>query len=32
MKEMNIIPFVMMFSGMAYHFEKDLVDKIKGFT
>ena len=29
MKQMNMIPFVMMFSGMAYHFEKDLVDKIK---
>lgn len=32
MKEMNMIPFVMMFSGMAYHFEKDLLDKIKNFS
>ncbi len=31
MKQMNMIPFVMMYSGMAYNFEKDLLDKAKNF-
>jgi len=31
MKEMNMIPFVMMYSGMAYNFEKDILDKAKNF-
>lgn len=31
MKEMNMIPFVAVFSGMAYNFEKDILDKIKNF-
>ncbi len=31
MKDMNMVPFVMVFSGMAYNFEKDILDKIKGF-
>jgi len=31
MKEMNMVPFVMMFSGMAYNFEKDVLDKVKNF-
>jgi hypothetical protein len=28
---MNMIPFVVMFSGMAYNFEKDILDKMKNF-
>ena len=32
MYQMNMIPFVMSFSGMAYRFEKNLLDKLKNFT
>jgi len=31
MKDMNMIPFVMTFSWMAYNFEKDILDKVKNF-
>jgi hypothetical protein len=31
MKDMNMVPFVMVFSGMAYNFEKDILDKVKNF-
>ena len=31
MKQMNMIPFVMVFSGMAYNYEKNLLDKVKRF-
>jgi len=31
MELMNKIPFVMMFSGMAYEFEKDMTDILKNF-
>lgn len=31
MYQMNMIPFVMIFSGMAYRFEHNLLDKIKNF-
>lgn len=31
MEQMNMVPFVMMFSWMAYNFEKDILDKVKSF-
>lgn len=31
MADMNKVPFVMMFSGMAYEFEKDMTDHLKNF-
>ena len=31
MEQMNKIPFLMMFSGMAYNFENDMLDKLKNY-